>query len=162
MVRLLFRVKDLKFLEVFNSKGKKLGEVEDIAIDYFEARVIGFLIAKTLFKKKNFIDIKNIISFGEKIVINELEAYNGISYDDIKNLDIVNKKGEMIGVLEDIVVDNTFNIKGLIISKGFFEKFIKGKHLILLKETILGEQNILFFGNDNINFNSIPHNLWRG
>ncbi|EOU2029865.1 photosystem reaction center subunit H, partial [Clostridium perfringens] len=39
---------------------------------------------------------------------------------------------------------------------GLVDKFKNGKRVIQLKETILGEENILFFGNKNINMRMIP------
>ncbi|MGL4761501.1 MAG: PRC-barrel domain-containing protein [Sarcina sp.] len=157
----MYRVKDLKFLEVFSSDGKKLGEVEDIGIDYFEGRVKGFFIQKGIFKKENFIDIDDVLTFGEKIVAKDIKKHQGLAFSDIKGLDIIDKKNRMIGILEEIIIDSNFFIRAIITSKGFFNKFKNGKNLILLKETILGDDNILYFSEDKIKFMSIPHNMWR-
>lgn len=158
----MYRVKDFKFLEVFNSTGEKIGEVQDIAIDYFEAKVVGLIIPRGILKKNNFIAIKDIISFGEKIIVKNTQVYNGLKYDDIKDLDVINKRSKMIGILEELIIDENFNIRGLIVSKGFFDKFINGKHILLLRETILGEGSILHFGNGGVSFVTRPHNLWKG
>lgn len=157
----MYRVKDFKFLEVFNSIGQKLGEVQDIAIDYFEAKVIGLIIPRGILKKENFIAIENIISFGEKIIVKNMQIYNGLKYDDIKNLDVIDKRNKMIGILEELIIDENFSIRGIIVSKGFFYKFTSGKHILLLRETILGEGNILYFGNDGVSFVTRPHSLWK-
>lgn len=158
----MYRVKDFKFLEVFNSTGEKIGEVQDIAIDYFEAKVVGLIIPRGILKKNNFIAIKDIISFGEKIIVKNVQVYNGLKYDNIKDLDVINKRNKMIGILEELIIDENFNIRGLIVSKGFFDKFINGKYILLLRETILGEGNILHFGNGGVSFVTRPHNLWKG
>lgn len=66
----------------------------------------------------------------------------------------------MIGVVEDILVElESFSIKGLVVSTGFIDKILKGKHVILIKETILGEHNILFYGNEKLCLKSVPHNF---
>lgn len=157
----MYKVKDLKFLEVFNSKGKKLGEVQDIGIDYFEGRVNGFFISKIFFKKENFVTVEDILSFGEKIVVKGIKKHKGLAFNNIKGMDIIDKKNKMVGILEELVIDENFAIRAIITSKGFFQKFKIGKSLILLKETILGENNILYFSNSKINFISVPHNIWR-
>lgn len=51
--------------------------------------------------------------------------------------------------------------KGLVVSTGFLDKILKGKHVILIKETILGEHNILFYGNENLCLKSVPHNFLK-
>ncbi|MGL5575738.1 MAG: PRC-barrel domain-containing protein [Sarcina sp.] len=157
----MYKVKDLKFLEVFNSEGKKLGEVQDIGIDYFEGKIKGFFIPKGFLKKENFITIENILTFGDSIVVEKIGRYRGLAFNDIKGMDIIDKKNKMIGVLEELVIDENFAIRALITSKGFFQKFREGKSLILLKETILGEKNILYFSEQKINFVSMPHSIWR-
>ncbi|MGL4654738.1 MAG: PRC-barrel domain-containing protein [Sarcina sp.] len=157
----MYKVKDLRFLEVFNSEGKKLGEIQDIGIDYFEGKIKGFFIPKSFLKKENFIAIEDILTFGEKVVAKKMKKYEGLTFNDIKGMDIIDKKNKMIGVLEELLIDEKFFIRAIITSKGFFQKFKNGKDLILLKETILGEKNILYFSNQKISFVSVPHNIWR-
>lgn len=157
----MYKVKDLKFLEVFNYSGMKLGEVEDIGIDYFNAKIKGFFIPKGFLKKENFIRVEDILTFGEKIVVKESKKYNGLKFNDIKGMDIVDRENKMIGVLEELLIDREFSIRALITSKGFFQKFKNGKNLVLLKETILGEKNILYFSEQKVNFVSVPHSIWR-
>lgn len=157
----MYKVKDLKFLEVFNSSGRKLGEVEDIGIDYFNGKINGFFIPKGFFRKENFIRVEDILTFGEKIVVKKIEKYEGLAFKDIKGMDIVDRKNKMIGVLEELLIDEEFSIRVIVTSKGFFQKFKNGKSLILPRETILGEKNILYFSNQKINFVSVPHSIWR-
>ena len=158
----MYKVKDLKFLEVYNEAGRKLGEIEDIGIDYFDGKIKGFFIPKNIFRRENFIDIEDVLTFGDKIVVKEIKKYEGLAFSDIKGLDIIDKENRMIGVLEELLIDKNFLIRAIITSKGFFDKFKNGKNLILLKETILGDRNILYFNDEKINFVSIPHNIWRG
>lgn len=147
-------------MEVFNTDGKKIGEVEDVGVDYFKGRITGFFIAKSIFKKENFIKLEDVITIGESIIVRKAQVYKGLRFNDIKGLDIIDDYNKMIGIVEEFLIDDTFSIRAIITSKGFFEKFKHGKHLILLRETILGEHNVLCFSDNKISFMSIPHNIW--
>lgn len=158
----MYRVKDFKFLDVYSTNGKKYGEVEDIAIDYYRGKVIGLKLSKGVFSKKDFVGSEDIIAIGESIVANDIRSYKTLNFNDIKGMDIIDEmSNKMIGVVDELLVDTDFEIKALIISKGFFDKFVNGKGLLLLKETILGEENILYKGNNKITFKSMPHSIWR-
>ncbi|MGL5766684.1 MAG: PRC-barrel domain-containing protein, partial [Sarcina sp.] len=74
-------------------------------------------------------------------------------------LDIIDLNNNMIGVVEDIIIDYEFNIIAIITSEGFLNKFKFGKKLILIKETILGDENILYLGSNNVKFYSSPHKI---
>ncbi len=152
----MYRIKDLIGLKVFDSNGKNVGVVCDLAIDYFNGKVIGFIITKKLFSNRDYVDLTNVISLSDTIMVEGVHVHRGLKFSQIKNFDIINKDGHMIGILEDILIDYDFYIRGLIVVSGLFDKFRNGKRVIQLKETILGEENILFFGNKNINFRMIP------
>ena len=134
----MYRIRDLIGLKVFDSNGKKVGVVCDLAIDYFNGKVMGF------------------ISLSDTIMTEGVHVHRGLKFSEIKNFDLINKDGHMIGILEDILIDYDFYIRGLIVVSGLIDKFKNGKRVIQLKETILGEESILFFGNKNINMRMIP------
>lgn len=158
----MYRFKDLKFLDIYDCDGKKIGCVEDIAIDYYEKRVKGFIISSKVFSKKNYIPVENVLTISDSIIVNKLSSYEGLVFGDIKGFDIMNKGGEMIGVVEEVIIArNDFTLKGLVTATGLFDKFIKGKTILLIGETILGEDSILYFGNINITLKSVPHNFLR-
>ncbi len=49
----VYRIRDLIGLKVFDSNGKKVGVVCDLAIDYFNGKVMGFIITKkNIFKER--------------------------------------------------------------------------------------------------------------
>ncbi|MGL5615620.1 MAG: PRC-barrel domain-containing protein [Sarcina sp.] len=157
----MYRFKNLKALEVFDKNSVKLGEVEDIAIDYFEGRVLGFILPKKMFSKKNFVAIEDIIILGNRIVTEKLSIYKGLTFLLIKEFDVINSGGESIGNLEELIINLNFKIVAIICSRGFFYKFVHGKELVLIEKTILGKRNILYLGEDNLSFKSLPHSLWR-
>lgn len=158
----MYRIKDLKYLEVFNTEGKKLGEVEDVGIDYYKARVTGFFIPRSILRKDNFIKIEDVITIGDSIIANKTCLYKGIKFDEVKGLDIIDRYNKMIGVVEEMLIDESFFIRALITSRGFFKKFKDGKNLILLKETMLGEHSVLYFSENKIDFVSLAHSIWGG
>ena len=59
----MYRIRDLIGLKVFDSNGKKVGVVCDLAIDYFNGKVMGFIITKKLFSKRDgWIDLYRVVS----------------------------------------------------------------------------------------------------
>ena len=137
----MYRIRDLIGLKVFDSNGKKVGVVCDLAIDYFNGKVMGFIITKKLFSKRDYVDLTNVISLSDTIMTEGVHVHRGLKFSEIKNFDLINKDGHMIGI---------------IVVSGLIDKFKNGKRVIQLKETILGEESILFFGNKNINMRMIP------
>jgi uncharacterized protein YrrD len=72
------------------------------------------------------------------------------------------KKGSIVGMVEDVLFkEETFSIKAIIVSTGFLTNFISGKKIVLINELVLGEENILYNGeNEHLSFSSIPHKLF--
>ena len=101
--------------------------------------------------------MEDIIYIEDVMIIKELNRKEGISFRSIKDIDVKGKNNIIKGVLEDLVIDKLdLSIKGLVISSGIFDRIIKGKEILLLKECILGEDFILFYGLDKVKFKSIP------
>lgn len=155
----MYRVRDLIGLKVFDSKGKKIGTVCDLALDYFNGKITGFVVSKKTFSKLNYIDLNKVISINESIIAEGIHIHRGLKFNEIKDFDIINKDGSMLGVLEDLLIDYDFSIRGLIVVESFFNKFKVGKRVFQNRYTILGEENILFFGNKNITMVMVPKKL---
>lgn len=154
----MLKTKDFYLLKVYDIRGKYLGVIEDIYIDFNKGRIQGFLISNyLLFNKRNFIKINDIISIEDVIIIKELNKKEGISFKTIKDMDVKDKNNIIKGVLEDIIIEEKdFSIKGLIISSGIFDRIIRGKEILLPKDCILGEDFILYFGSNEVKFQSMP------
>lgn len=155
----MYRIKNLSYKEIYNDKGKKFGEVKDVGIDYYERKIKGFFIPKNIFNKKNFVNIEDILSFGDRIIAKRKKCEKVVAFEEIRGLDIIDLNNNMIGVVEDIIIDYNFNIIAIITSEGLLNKFKIGKKLILMKETILGDENILYLGNSSIKVYSSPHKI---
>ncbi len=157
----MLRSKDFYLKNIYDVNGKKIGVVEDIYIDFYNQRVVGFKCSSLSFLNKNdYIDIEDVIELDDEVVVYSRKQGSGLSFKSIKNLNIVDINGIKKGVLEDIIVDsNNYNIKGIIASSGIFDRLIKGKEIFLLEQCILGDEYILYTGKDNIEFKTMIHDM---
>ncbi|HEX9025649.1 MAG TPA: PRC-barrel domain-containing protein [Clostridium sp.] len=157
----MFKTRDFYFKKVYNIRGKKIGIVEDLYIDFYLGKVVGFKVSNSiLFSKKNYVDMEDIIEIGEDIIINSIRKGEGLTFKEIKYMEIIDTLSNIKGVLEDIIIDiQDYSIKAIVISSGLIDKMIKGKQIILLNRCILGEKYILYTGNEGISFKSMPHNM---
>ena len=157
----MFKTRDFYFKKVYDIKGKKIGIIEDIYIDFYLGKVTGFKVSSSiLFSKKNYVDMEEIIDIGEDMIINSIRKGSGLAFKELKYMEIIDKLSNVKGVLEDIIIDiKDYSIKAIVISSGLIDKMIKGKQIILLNKCILGEKYILYTGNEGILFKSMPHNM---
>ena len=157
----MFKTRDFYFKKVYNIKGKKVGIIEDLYIDFFLGKVVGFKVSNSsFFSKNNYVDIQDIIDIGEDVIIDSIRKGTGLTFKELKYMEIIDKLSNVKGVLEDIIIDiRDYSIKAIVISSGLIDKMIKGKQIILLNRCILGEKYILYTGSEGILFKSMPHNL---
>ncbi|MDR3598481.1 PRC-barrel domain-containing protein [Clostridium sp.] len=157
----MFKTRDFYFKKVYNVDGKKVGIIEDLYIDFHLGKVLGFKISNSrLFAKNNYVDMQDVVDIGEDIIIDSIRKGTGLTFKEIKYLEIIDTLGDVRGVLEDIMIDiKDYSIKAIVISSGLLDKMIKGKQIILLNKCILGEKYILYSGNQGVLFKTIPHNM---
>lgn len=157
----MLKTRDFYLMKVYDSKGKYLGIIKDISIDFYQAKICGFLISSfSLFNKKNYIPVEEILSIDKDMIVSKIDTFNGLLFNDIKYMDIIDNDNIMRGVLEDIVIDrNNYEIKGFVISSGIIDRMFKGKEIILPSNCILCEDFILYRGKECIKLKSLPHNL---
>lgn len=157
----MFKTRDFYFKKVYDVKGKKIGIIEDIYMDFYLGKIIGFKVSSSiLFSKNNYVDMEEIIDIGEDILINSIRKGKGLAFKELKYMEVIDKSGNIKGVLEDIIIDEKdYSIKAIVISSGLIDKMIKGKEIILINKCILGERYILYTGNDDVLFKSMPHNM---
>lgn len=158
----MYKSKDFILMDVVNIEGKKVGVIKDILIDFNKGFIIGFSILPiNIFKKSLCVLKKNIITFNRNMVIKETTEEDKFKFSSLKGMDVINSKGDVIGMVEDVIFGNSdFNIRGVVISTGLIRNLVYGKKVYLINELILGEENILYFkGKNNICINSMPHKL---
>lgn len=159
--RIMYKIKDFYIKNIFDTKGKKIGIVEDLYLDFFQEKIMGIKVAShKLFSKKNYIPMDMVIEIGKEIIVLGIEQYDGLEFKKIRNMEVINTLGETEGVLEDIIIDaRDYSIKGIIVSSGIIDRLINGKQVLLIKECILGEKYILHYGKSKIKLKTMPHRL---
>lgn len=157
----MFKTRDFYLKKVYNVSGKKIGVIEDLYIDFYMGKVMAFDVSNhNLFSKKNYVDMTDVVDIGEDMIISNIRDGTGLTFKQIKNMEIIDTSSNVKGVLEDLIIDrHDYSIKGIVITSGLIDKMIKGKEIILLNKCILGEKYILYTGNDGILFKSMPHNM---
>lgn len=157
----MFKWRDFYLMKVYDAKNKYIGVVEDISIDFNKGIIEGFTISPvSIIKKHTFVSRDAIVSIDKIMKVRETSKFNGLKFKEIKFIDIINENKNLIGVLEDLIIDKeSFSIKGLIISSGIFDKMFKGKEIITLKNCVLCKDHILYKGNEGIRLKTLPHNL---
>lgn len=157
----MFKTRDFYLKKVYSIDGKKIGVIEDLYIDFYLGKVMGFQVSNhSLFSKKNYVGIEDVIDIGEDMIISNIKKSDGLNFKQIKDMDIIDTSSKVKGIVEDIIIDKQdYSIKGMVITSGLLDKMIKGKEIILINRCILGEKYILFTGNDGILFKSMPHNM---
>lgn len=118
--------------------------VSDILLNDESSTIISFICNKKGLKKSNYIlYLKDIISKSyDGIIVKNQNAIkrlsntkvtnNGLSYKDkILNKTVLNNKGELIGILRDMIFDLTAGyILGFELSEGYFDDIFTGRKLI--------------------------------
>lgn len=159
----MFRTKDFILMDVADIRGKRIGFIKDIIIDFHNGKVTGFVVSSyKLFQNTINVLRENIVSFNKAMIINGWNKNSYLTFSKIKGMDIINKHGDIIGITEDILFHEfTFKIHGLIVSTGFIKNIIAGKKILLINSIILGERSILHYKDkSNIDFVSVPHKLF--
>ena len=157
----MFKTRDFYLKKVYSVEGKKIGVIEDLYINFYVGKVVGFEVSNhALFSKKNYVNIEDVINNGDDMIISSINKGEGLKFKQIKDMDIIDISGNMKGILEDLIIDKQdYSIKGMVITSGLLDKMIKGKEIILINRCILGEKYILYVGNDGVLFKSMPHNM---
>ncbi len=159
----MFRTKDFILMDVVDIKGKKIGVINDIILDFNSGEVKGFVISSYKFFQKTLSVLReDIISFNKAMVVGKCIKNRYFTFSKIKNMDIINRYGEIIGMAEDILFHEfTYKIQGMVVSTGFIKNLLVGKKILLVNSIIVGEESILYYENKaNIDFISVPHKLF--
>lgn len=149
-------------MEVKDVKGKRLGFIKDIDINFHEECIVGFIISSyNIFQKEVKVLIEDIIIFNDIMVVKKISHKKSLELNSIKGMDVIDKNNNILGMVEEIVFEAIdFKIQGFIISSGIVKDFISGKRILLPKNLILGEKSILCVYEDKkIEFFSRPHKI---
>ncbi|MDS0524989.1 PRC-barrel domain-containing protein [Clostridium sp. SHJSY1] len=157
----MFRSKDLYMKNIYDFNGKKLGVSRTIYIDFYRGKVLGLGFNSYSVKgKRNFIDVKDIILIDDDILVKGATKGQGLKFSDIKDMEVIDRLGNSKGVVEDVLInEENFKIQGLIISPSIVDRMLRGKEVILIKNSVLGEDYILYLGEPNVVLKNIPHEI---
>jgi len=158
----LYRTRDFILKDVVNLSGSLLGFISDIILNFSDKIVQGFVVTpNNLFKKSLNVFLEDVVSFASIVVVTDTNRKKLLQFSDIKGMNVVNRNGYLIGIVEDILFDkSTFSIKAIILSIGFINNFIDGKKILLIDDLILGEKNLLYRGeSENLRFSNSPYKL---
>lgn len=160
----MYRKKDFLFMNVSNVRGKSMGFVKDLAVNFHVGGVIGFLISSySLFQSSLYVFKEDIISFNKHMIANSQHKGKYLNFEDIRGMNVIDIRGNMIGMVEDIIFnEDTFVIQGVIVCTGYATNFLHGKKILLPKDLLLGDNHILYHGKSyNIDFINLPSKLFR-
>lgn len=150
-------------MEAINSDGKRLGFIKDVIVDFYENKVKGFILfSNGISSKKNIGILKDdVIYYNKKMIAKKISSCNGISFMSLRDIEINDVCGNIIGKAEDIIFDDSdFSIKGIISSSGLVKNYLYGKRILAAGDFIIGDKNILCFEDaESILMKSLPHNL---
>lgn len=157
----MFKSKDFSLMEVIHIKNNRIGFIKDMLLDFNKKKVLGFQISSYDIINKNLnVMIEDIITFENSMVIKNTSKSKHLSFNSIKGIDITDNKGNVIGMLEEILFEEeSFNIYGIVLSSGLLNNYLKGKQIILMEEVILGENSILCYEKRNLYFSNRPHKI---
>ncbi|GAA0722090.1 hypothetical protein GCM10008905_13220 [Clostridium malenominatum] len=158
----MYRKKDFLFMDVFDVKGKNIGCIKDLIVDFNRGIVLGFtIISYRIFQATQYILKEDIISFNNHMVVSKCRKGSLIGLSEIKLMDVIDLEGNIVGTLEDIIFEGkNFVINGIVIWTGYLASLLYGKKIALIKDIILGEDSILYFGNkETISFSNTPSTI---
>lgn len=157
----MYKSRDFIFMDVLDLQGEKLGYVKDILINFSKREVIGFKVTPYKLFKKNFSVLKeDIIYFNGAMIINKINKEEYLAFNDIKKMYVVDKNSEILGIVKELIFDGeSFEIKAISIAYSLVTSIFKERRILLIKDMILGEDNLLYVGcQDKYSFHCIPHN----
>lgn len=142
----MYRIRDFKGKIIKELKGKKIGVVEDVLININTNKVCGFKgKRKGLLCKSFFVLLEDVIYFGDNVIIKKVSDLTCFSFYDVKDMEVIDLNAKVIGIVEDILFsESDFDILGLVVSESFLKRYTRGKRIILIKDIILGDKEILF------------------
>jgi uncharacterized protein YrrD len=157
----MFRTRDFIMMDVSDVKGKRIGFIKDILINFSEGVVTGFLISPyNLFVRSTYVVSQDIVSFGRTMIIKTTTNETQLKLRNFIGMEVIDARGNILGIFEDIIFSYDYRVKGLVISSGFINKLLKGKRIVLISEILVGDDSIIYMGNSQkVSMVSMPHRL---
>ena len=125
-------------------KDDKLGKIEDFIVDFCKGRIKGVVI-RDCYDNYIYINTLDILDNNRENIGGGIVKYvDGMHFSDILNMQVVDRKGDLLGVVEEAILDEFYNIKAIVISNKD-----KEKEIILFKDLVLGDSFIMLYSDHN-------------
>lgn len=114
--------------------GDVIGIITQLHIDKVKKEIVGITIDQGFMKPDLFVGIEHIHNFGVDSVF-----LNKIPYQKIKGMDILNQEGDLIGFVEDVIIED-HKIKNIVMRKNKMtskRSLISQKHIDVIKEEVI-------------------------
>lgn len=153
----MYRKKDFLLMEVMNLEGESLGTIENILINFGVNMINGFLIEPSVpFKKEICVSRENILYYNEKMIVKEIDKCSGIYISDIIGRDVITYSSDVLGIVDDIIFGNDFEVDAIVVNSGFLNNIMNGKQIMLIDSLIIGDKNVIYCGNHKIEMFKMP------
>ncbi len=157
----MYKSRDFVFMDVLDLQGEKLGYIKDILINFSKKEVIGFKVTPYKLFRKNFSILKeDIIYFNGSMIVNKTNKEEYLAFSDIKKMYVIDKNSKILGIVKELIFDGeSFEIRAISIAYSLVTSIFKERRILLIKDMILGEDNLLYVGcQDKYSFHCVPHN----
>ncbi len=149
-------------MKVNSINGNKIGFIKDILIDFNFGIVKGFSISSyKVFQKSTYVLTKDILSFCNSMIVTEYRRGKLLELKELCGMNIIDLNGNIIGMVEDIIFSkDSFLISGIVVTTGYITNFLHGKKVFLIKDLILGEENLLYYEDKNkVMLSNVPNKI---
>lgn len=157
----MYRLKDFLGKKILYVSGKKIGTVTDLAVSFSEKKVKGFAIKgiNIFGNKSKVVLVEDSIYIDDILIVSKLTDAKHLTFSSVKGMEVMDIQGNIIGIVEDIIFDREFYMKGIIVSPGLLRKIKVGKGVLLISDLIVGDCNVLYYGKNNIRFSILRHSI---
>jgi uncharacterized protein YrrD len=114
--------------------GDIIGIITQLHIDKETKLITGITIDQGFMKPDLFIGMEHIHNFGIDSVF-----LNRVPYQKIKGLQVLNHEGDLIGYVEDVIIEN-HNIENIVVRKNKLSttrNVISHKHIDVIKDEVI-------------------------
>ena len=142
------KVSDIVGMEVVDSKGGTIGEVEEVLCSRARGRIMGIIIKrKKPARGQAIVHYKDILSFGDDLlIVNDRLTKNNadippdivrtLEEEDITGYTVITAEGKELGTISDVMIsDANGSIEGYLVAGDLFDDLVKGRKMLRLERT---------------------------
>ena len=144
------KVSDIVGMEVVDSKGGAIGEVEGVLCSRARGRIMGIKIRrKKPARGQAIVHYKDILSFGDDLlIINDRLITNSadippeigrvLEEEDVTGYTVLTVEGKELGTISDVMISEANgSIEGYLVAGDLFDDLVKGRKMLRLERTAM-------------------------